>query len=136
MGGDKYIKSIHTALPQIPLIAAGGVNQHTAANFMLSGATAIGVGAELIPSDAIAHRQHERIRELASRFVGFVKESRERMKTMETRIGGRRRLVFSMTFWVRMVWAFCEPAVPTNVRGRYSVFKERAWSALTLHVGW
>jgi 2-dehydro-3-deoxyphosphogluconate aldolase/(4S)-4-hydroxy-2-oxoglutarate aldolase len=81
VGGDKYIKSIHTALPQISLIAAGGVNQQTAANFMLSGATAIGVGAELIPPEAIARRQLERIRELATRFVGFVKEARDRMKT-------------------------------------------------------
>jgi 2-dehydro-3-deoxyphosphogluconate aldolase/(4S)-4-hydroxy-2-oxoglutarate aldolase len=81
VGGDKYIKSIHTALPQISLIAAGGVNQQTAANFMLSGATAIGVGAELIPPEAIARRQVERIRELATRFVGFVKEARDRMKT-------------------------------------------------------
>jgi 2-dehydro-3-deoxyphosphogluconate aldolase/(4S)-4-hydroxy-2-oxoglutarate aldolase len=81
VGGDKYIKSIHTALPQISLIAAGGVNQQTAANFILSGATAIGVGAELIPHEAIARRQLERIRELATRFVGFVKEARDRMKT-------------------------------------------------------
>ena len=81
VGGDKYIKSIHTALPQIPLIAAGGVNQQTAANFMLAGARAIGVGTELIPHEAIAHRQLERIRELATRFLGFVKEARDRMKT-------------------------------------------------------
>lgn len=81
VGGDKYIKSIHTALPQIPLIAAGGVNQQTASNFMLSGAKAIGVGTELIPQEAIAKRQTERIKELATRFVGFVTEARERMKT-------------------------------------------------------
>ena len=81
VGGDKYIKSIHTALPQIPLIAAGGVNQQTAANFILAGAKAIGVGAELIPHEAITRRQLERIRELATRFTGFVKEARDRMKT-------------------------------------------------------
>ena len=53
VGGDKYIKALHTALPQIPLIAAGGVNQQTARSFILSGATAIGVGTELIPTEAI-----------------------------------------------------------------------------------
>ncbi len=36
-------------LPHVPLIAAGGVNQLTALNFILSGATALGVGRELIP---------------------------------------------------------------------------------------
>ena len=52
VGGDGYIKAIKTALPEIPLIAAGGVNQQTAADFILSGASAIGVGAELIPPEA------------------------------------------------------------------------------------
>jgi 2-dehydro-3-deoxyphosphogluconate aldolase/(4S)-4-hydroxy-2-oxoglutarate aldolase len=80
VGGEKYIKALHTALPQIPLIAAGGVNQQTAANFIISGATAIGVGTELIPTEAIARRQPQRIRELALRFVGFVKDARERVE--------------------------------------------------------
>src|SRR5580704_12710999 len=30
IGGDKYIKALPSSLPQIPLIAAGGVNQQTA----------------------------------------------------------------------------------------------------------
>ncbi|HKD44647.1 MAG TPA: bifunctional 4-hydroxy-2-oxoglutarate aldolase/2-dehydro-3-deoxy-phosphogluconate aldolase, partial [Candidatus Angelobacter sp.] len=68
VGGDKYIKALNAALPQIPLIAAGGVNQQTAAGFILAGATAIGVGTELIPTEAIERRQAERIRELALRF--------------------------------------------------------------------
>jgi 2-dehydro-3-deoxyphosphogluconate aldolase / (4S)-4-hydroxy-2-oxoglutarate aldolase len=77
VGGDKYIKSLKTALPQIPMIAAGGVNQQTAANLIVAGADAIGVGTELIPADAIQLRKPGRIRELAHRFAGFVKEGRE-----------------------------------------------------------
>ena len=77
VGGERYIKALKMALPQVPLIAAGGVNQQTAANFILSGATAIGVGTELIPSEAIHRRQSKRIRELALRFTGFVKQARE-----------------------------------------------------------
>src|SRR5271165_568616 len=80
VGGDKYIKALNTALPRIPLIAAGGVNQQTAAGFILSGATAIGVGTELIPTEAIERRQAARIRELAQRFVGFVKDGRARLE--------------------------------------------------------
>ena len=76
VGGERYIKALKMALPQVPLIAAGGVNQQTAANFILSG-TAIGVGTELIPSEAIHRRQAKRIRELALRFTGFVKQARE-----------------------------------------------------------
>jgi 2-dehydro-3-deoxyphosphogluconate aldolase/(4S)-4-hydroxy-2-oxoglutarate aldolase len=83
VGGDKYIKALHTALPQIPLIAAGGVTQQNAANYIISGATAIGVGSELIPTEAIARRQPKRIRELAHRFVGFVKDARERVEEIK-----------------------------------------------------
>jgi 2-dehydro-3-deoxyphosphogluconate aldolase/(4S)-4-hydroxy-2-oxoglutarate aldolase len=79
IGGDKYIKALHSALPQIPLIAAGGVNQQTAGNFILSGAVAIGIGTELIPTEAIARRQSDRIKELARRFRRLVKEAREQI---------------------------------------------------------
>ena len=87
VGGDRYIKSLKTALPQIPLIAAGGVNQQTAANFVLAGACAIGVGTELIPTEAIERRQSKRIRELARRFLGFVKEAREQIEAGKQRAG-------------------------------------------------
>jgi 2-dehydro-3-deoxyphosphogluconate aldolase / (4S)-4-hydroxy-2-oxoglutarate aldolase len=76
VGGDKYIRALKRSLPQIPLIAAGGVTQKSAGAFILAGATAIGVGSELIPTEAIERRQEKRIRELAQRFVGFVKEAR------------------------------------------------------------
>ncbi len=79
VGGDKYIRALKTALPQISLIAAGGVNQQTAENLIVAGADAIGVGTELIPADAIQLRKPARIRELAHRFVGFVKEGRGRL---------------------------------------------------------
>jgi 2-dehydro-3-deoxyphosphogluconate aldolase/(4S)-4-hydroxy-2-oxoglutarate aldolase len=79
VGGDSYIRALRAPLPQVPLIAAGGVNQQTAANFILAGANAIGVGTELIPTEAIERRQAARIRELAQRFVGFVKDGRARL---------------------------------------------------------
>jgi len=80
LDGDKYIKALHTALPQIALIAAGGVNQQTAGNYILSGATAIGVGTELIPTEAIERRQADRIRELARRFLKLVKDARKQIE--------------------------------------------------------
>jgi 2-dehydro-3-deoxyphosphogluconate aldolase / (4S)-4-hydroxy-2-oxoglutarate aldolase len=80
VGGDRYIKALHMALPQVPLIAAGGVNQQTAASFILSGATAIGVGTELIPTEAIERRQAERIRELARRFAKLVKDAHQQVE--------------------------------------------------------
>jgi len=76
VGGDKYIKALKGPFRHVPLIAAGGVNQLTAANFILAGACAIGVGGELVPEEAIQQRQEERIHELARRFVGFVTKAR------------------------------------------------------------
>lgn len=80
VGGEKYIKWMRLALPHIPLIASGGVNQQTASNYILAGATALGVGAELIPVEAIELRQGDRIRELAHRFIGFVKTARRQLE--------------------------------------------------------
>ena len=79
VGGDAYIKALHTALPQIPLIAAGGVNSKNAGQFILAGATALGVGKDLIPHEAIERRQSDRVRELAHRFASVVKDARQLM---------------------------------------------------------
>jgi 2-dehydro-3-deoxyphosphogluconate aldolase / (4S)-4-hydroxy-2-oxoglutarate aldolase len=85
VGGDKYIKALKISLPQIPLVAAGGVTQHTAEGFIIAGVTAIGVGTELIPADAIEHRETERIQELAQRFLGFVRDARQRLTPAKER---------------------------------------------------
>ncbi|HKE23697.1 MAG TPA: bifunctional 4-hydroxy-2-oxoglutarate aldolase/2-dehydro-3-deoxy-phosphogluconate aldolase [Bryobacteraceae bacterium] len=76
VGGPKYIKSLRGPFPQIPLIASGGVNHHTAPEFILAGAAALGIGGNLIPKEAIEQRQPERIAELARRFKEMVAEAR------------------------------------------------------------
>lgn len=79
VGGEDYIKRLKAALPQVPLIAAGGVNQMTSTNYILAGAAALGIGTDLIPRAAISLRQAERIQVLAKRFLGFVKEARAQL---------------------------------------------------------
>ncbi len=76
VGGELYIRSLKVPLPQVKLIAAGGVNQQNATNFIMAGASSIGVGVELLPREAVQKRQDQRIRELARRFLGFVKDGR------------------------------------------------------------
>jgi 2-dehydro-3-deoxyphosphogluconate aldolase/(4S)-4-hydroxy-2-oxoglutarate aldolase len=76
MGGPSYIRSLKTALPQVRLIAAGGVNRLTAFNYIAAGATALGLGKELIPREAIRLRQSQRIQELARRFLTSVGDGR------------------------------------------------------------
>lgn len=76
VGGDKYIRDLKLMFPKVPLIAAGGVTQATAASLILAGAVALGIGAELIPREAIRLRQADRITELSRRFLGFVSTAR------------------------------------------------------------
>src|SRR6202041_940625 len=57
VGGDQYIRALKIPMPQIPLIASGGVNQLTAANFIFAGASALGIGSELMPRKALQTRQ-------------------------------------------------------------------------------
>jgi 2-dehydro-3-deoxyphosphogluconate aldolase/(4S)-4-hydroxy-2-oxoglutarate aldolase len=76
IGGVDYVRALKVPLPQIPLIATGGVNQLTAFDYVQAGATAIGLGGELFPKEALHFRQVDRISELAKRFLGLVREAR------------------------------------------------------------
>jgi 2-dehydro-3-deoxyphosphogluconate aldolase / (4S)-4-hydroxy-2-oxoglutarate aldolase len=75
-GGDSYIRCLKAALPDVPLIAAGGVNQLTAVNIVAAGGTALGVGRDLILAEAIRLRQTARIQKLARWFLSSVDNGR------------------------------------------------------------
>ena len=89
LGGDSYIRALRAPFPQARLIAAGGVNQKTAAKFILAGAVALGVGRELIPKDAVELRKEHQIRELARRFLSFVREARAQMAPRQKGVPSR-----------------------------------------------
>ena len=78
IGGPAYIRALRGPFPQVPMIAAGGVNQETAAEYILAGAAGLGIGGRLIPKAAIEHRQPEQISELARRFLRIVKTARNK----------------------------------------------------------
>ena len=78
IGGPAYIRALRGPFPQVPMIAAGGVNQETAADFILAGAAALGVGGRLIPKAAVEHRKPEQISELARRFLRIVQTARNK----------------------------------------------------------
>ncbi len=69
MGGPKYIQTLKAVVPPARLIAAGGVTQLTALNYVMAGVAGLSVGEELIPKEAILLRQTRRIQELAHRFL-------------------------------------------------------------------
>ena len=76
IGGDIYIRALKAALPQVPLVAAGGVTLPSAGKLILAGAAALGIGRELIPKEAIQERRTGWVCELARRFLGQVREAR------------------------------------------------------------
>jgi len=90
IGGDTYIRALKAALPQVPLIAAGGVTQLTAANLILAGAAALGVGRELIPKEAIQQRRAGWVRELARRFLGLVRSARSQTTAWKASAADRK----------------------------------------------
>jgi 2-dehydro-3-deoxyphosphogluconate aldolase/(4S)-4-hydroxy-2-oxoglutarate aldolase len=75
-GGPAYIKALRAPFPRMQFVAAGGITQQTAADFIRAGAVAIGVGTELIPRAAIQQRDQRWISELAHRFRHLVHEAR------------------------------------------------------------
>ena len=79
VGGHRYIQALTRPFPHVPLVAAGGITQLTAAKYILAGATAVGVGAALIPRQAIKQHEREWIPELARRFVNLVQNAREQL---------------------------------------------------------
>lgn len=80
LGGAGYIKALRSPFPNVPLIASGGVNQQTAADFILAGAVALGISRDLIQPDAIQRRERDWIRELARRFLRIMNEARSQME--------------------------------------------------------
>jgi 2-dehydro-3-deoxyphosphogluconate aldolase/(4S)-4-hydroxy-2-oxoglutarate aldolase len=77
VGGASYIKSLKAPLPQIELVPTGGVSLETAAAFIKAGASALGVGADLVDTKALAAGQAATITEKARRFLEVVRAARE-----------------------------------------------------------
>ena len=79
IGGAAYIRALRAPFPTVSFIAAGGVNQQNAAEYIHAGVAAIGIGAHLIPPRAIEAKEPEWIVELARRFSHIVTQTRAEM---------------------------------------------------------
>jgi 2-dehydro-3-deoxyphosphogluconate aldolase/(4S)-4-hydroxy-2-oxoglutarate aldolase len=79
IGGDRYVRSLKAMFPKLRMIAAGGVNQQTAFDFIWAGAVALGVGRELMPREAVRNREPGQIAELARRFLNSVSSARSQL---------------------------------------------------------
>ena len=76
LGGANYIKSLKAPLPQIELVPTGGVSLKTAADFIRAGASALGVGADLVDTKALSEGRADLITERARQFIEIVRAAR------------------------------------------------------------
>jgi 2-dehydro-3-deoxyphosphogluconate aldolase/(4S)-4-hydroxy-2-oxoglutarate aldolase len=76
VGGPAYLRALRAPFPNVSFIAAGGVNQQNAGDYIQAGVAAIGIGAHLIPPRAIKAKEPEWIVELARRFAHIVSQMR------------------------------------------------------------
>jgi 2-dehydro-3-deoxyphosphogluconate aldolase/(4S)-4-hydroxy-2-oxoglutarate aldolase len=77
LGGPAYLRALSAPFPHVRFVAAGGVNQHTTAEFITAGARAVGIGTELIPRKAVQARDRRWVTELAHRFLSIVQQARD-----------------------------------------------------------
>jgi len=76
LGGPSYLKSLKAPLPQVKLVPTGGVNLQTAKDFIRAGASALGVGADLVDLQALRRGDAELVTERARKFLSLVAEAR------------------------------------------------------------
>ena len=76
VGGASYIRALKGPFPQIPLVPTGGVNLETCAAFIEAGASALGVGGELVLKEAIRQKNADLISGLARQMLHAVQVAR------------------------------------------------------------
>jgi len=76
VGGASYVKNLKGPFPQVKIIPTGGVNLKTAADFIKAGASALGVGTDLVDVKAIREGNAHIVTQRAQEFVTIVREAR------------------------------------------------------------
>lgn len=73
LGGAKYIKTLKSVFPEIKIIPTGGVSLKTIADFLKSGAIAVGVGTDLVDVKAIREGNLELIAEKSRKYLETIR---------------------------------------------------------------
>ena len=77
LGGAKYLKALKGPLPQVLLIPTGGVKLDLVGEFISAGASALGVGSELVNKEAVTSENFEYISSTARKFLQAVHSARQ-----------------------------------------------------------
>jgi 2-dehydro-3-deoxyphosphogluconate aldolase/(4S)-4-hydroxy-2-oxoglutarate aldolase len=84
MGGASYLKSLKAPFPFLRLVPTGGVTLQTAASFLEAGASALGIGADLVNLLAHADGKPEVITNSARAYVEIIAKARAAAKAKTT----------------------------------------------------
>src|SRR5688500_17335735 len=76
VGDASYIKNLKGPFPQIKMIPTGGASLKTAQDLIKAGASALGVGTDLVDVKAIREGNPQVVTDRAKEFIQLVKEAR------------------------------------------------------------
>lgn len=76
VGGATYLRALRGPFPAIPLVPTGGITLDNIHEMFAAGAVAVGVGGELISTDALRRRDYAAIGALATQFLAATRRPR------------------------------------------------------------
>jgi 2-dehydro-3-deoxyphosphogluconate aldolase/(4S)-4-hydroxy-2-oxoglutarate aldolase len=76
VGGALYVRALRGPFPKIPLVPTGGVTLDNVRDMFDAGATAVGVGSEMISRDALARQDYAAVGKMAQMFLAASRPGR------------------------------------------------------------
>jgi 2-dehydro-3-deoxyphosphogluconate aldolase/(4S)-4-hydroxy-2-oxoglutarate aldolase len=76
VGGAPYLRALRGPLPEVKLLPTGGITAANAAEYLKAGASAIGVGSELVDGKALAEGRDAVVTERARELCAAVQAAR------------------------------------------------------------
>jgi 2-dehydro-3-deoxyphosphogluconate aldolase/(4S)-4-hydroxy-2-oxoglutarate aldolase len=74
--GPKYIQAIRGPLPHLNIVPTGGVDVHTAGDFIRAGCVAVAAGSSLVSKDILKNQDWAKLTDLAAQFIAAVAKAR------------------------------------------------------------
>lgn len=74
--GPAYINALHGPLPQIKFVAVGNISIDTAGEYITAGASAVGIGGQLIDKKAVKEGRWDVLSDAASRLMESINRAR------------------------------------------------------------
>jgi 2-dehydro-3-deoxyphosphogluconate aldolase / (4S)-4-hydroxy-2-oxoglutarate aldolase len=76
LGGASYVRSLKAPLPHLRLVPTGGVSLQTVGDFIGAGASAVGVGADLVDIGLVRDGWSETVTERARKYLDAIRRAR------------------------------------------------------------